>query len=394
MNNSENKTQWRNWMAVCMLAIASFIVVSTELAPIGMLSAIASSMGQNSGTTGLVVTLYAWLGAVAALVSVTTFSHLPRKPVVIVLMLLMAASNGIAAISEHFSILLIARLAGAVAHGAFWAMAGSMGAQLVSDKYTGRATAIIFSGVSIASILGVPFINWISSTIGWRLSFLLLVVLAIITAIILAFTLPAVSGTSRMGRKQFSAVLQIKQLRQVYLIATAAIIAHFAAFTYIEVFMAEEMAISANWIAVCLFVFGIAGVAGNLLCGLFIDRYLKNILGAGLVLICGSLILLSAVLSHNPIMLMVLVFAWGLGVAILFVGIQAWVIRLAGNDNALPASAIYAAIFNGAVGIGAIIGAGIIDFGNMKMLYLIASLITLFSLFQLLISKTVHKPVQ
>ncbi|MCT6884328.1 MAG: MFS transporter, partial [Snodgrassella alvi] len=352
MNNSENKTQWRNWMAVCMLAIASFIVVSTELAPIGMLSAIASSMGQNSGTTGLVVTLYAWLGAVAALVSVTTFSHLPRKPVVIVLMLLMAASNGIAAISEHFSVLLIARLAGAVAHGAFWAMAGTMGAQLVSDKYTGRATAIIFSGVSIASILGVPFINWISSTIGWRLSFLLLGVLAIMTAIILAFTLPAVSGTSRMGRKQFSAVLQIKQLRQVYLIATAAIIAHFAAFTYIEVFMAEEMAISANWIAVCLFVFGIAGVAGNLLCGLFIDRYLKNILGAGLVLICGSLILLSAVLSHNPIMLMVLVFAWGLGVAILFVGIQAWVIRLAGNDNALPASAIYAAIFNGAVGIG------------------------------------------
>ena len=394
MNNSENKTQWRNWMAVCMLTIASFIVVATELAPIGMLSAIALSMGQNSGTTGLVVTLYAWLGAVSALVSVTTFSHLPRKPVVIVLMLLMAASNGIAAISEHFSVLLIARLAGAIAHGAFWAMAGTMGAQLVSDKYTGRATAIIFSGVSIASILGVPFINWISSTIGWRLSFLLLGVLAIITAIILAFTLPAVSGTSRMGRKQFSAVLQIKQLRQVYLIATAAIIAHFAAFTYIEVFMAEEMAISANWIAVCLFVFGIAGVAGNLLCGLFIDRYLKNILAAGLVLICGSLILLSAVLSHNPIMLMVLVFGWGLGVAILFVGIQAWVIRLAGNDNSLPASAIYAAIFNGAVGIGAIIGARIIDFGNMKMLYLIASLITLFSLFQLLISKTVHKPVQ
>ena len=393
MNNSENKTQWRNWMAVCMLAIASFIVVSTELAPIGMLSAIALSMGQNSGTTGLVVTLYAWLGAVAALVSVTTFSHLPRKPVVIVLMLLMAASNSIAAISEHFSVLLIARLAGAVAHGAFWAMAGTMGAQLVSDKYTGRATAIIFSGVSIASILGVPFINWISSTIGWRLSFLLLSVLAIMTSIILAFTLPAVSGTSQMGRKQFSAVLQIKQLRQVYLIATAAIIAHFAAFTYIEVFMAAEMAISANWIAVCLFVFGIAGVAGNLLCGLFIDRYLKSILGAGLVLICGSLILLSAVLSHKPIMLMVLVFAWGLGVAILFVGIQAWVIRLAGNDNALPASAIYAAIFNGAVGIGAIIGAGIIDFGNMKMLYLIASLITLFSLLQLLISKTMHKPV-
>ena len=381
-------------MAVCMLAIASFIVVATELAPIGMLSAIALSMGQNSGTTGLVVTLYAWLGAVSALVSVTTFSHLPRKPVVIVLMLLMAASNGIAAISEHFSILLIARLVGAIAHGAFWAMAGTMGAQLVSDKYTGRATAIIFSGVSIASILGVPFINWISSTIGWRLSFLLLGVLAIITAIILAFTLPAVSGTSRMGRKQFSAVLQIKQLRQVYLIATAAIIAHFAAFTYIEVFMAAEMAISANWIAVCLFVFGIAGVAGNLLCGLFIDRYLKSILGAGLVLICGSLTLLSAVLSHNPIMLMVLVLAWGLGVAILFVGIQAWVIRLAGNDNALPASAIYAAIFNGAVGIGAIIGAGIIDFGNIKMLYLIASLITLFSLLQLLISKMLHKPVQ
>lgn len=384
--SAHNNTSWHNWLAVSVLGVASFTVVATELAPIGMLSSIAHDMGRNTGTTGLVVTLYAWLGAIAALMSIMTISHLPRKPLLIGLMLLLGVCNGISAISHSFEMLLTARLIGAIAHGAFWAMIGTMGAQLVSTNNIGRATAIIFGGVSMASVFGVPLINWISSHSSWRLSFSFLAIISIVTAITLALSLPQVSGTTRLGINQFYSVLKNTRLRKVYLIAACAIVAHFAAFTYIEVLLSSASALPSSWIVICLFTFGIAGICGNFVCGIFIDSHLKKVLSLGLMLIALCLGLMNAAIDTNLAIILLLVSGWGFGVAILFVAVQAWILRLAGSD-ALPASAIYASIFNGAVGFGAILGAGLLNTWGIKTLYLTAAFVTLFSLALVLIAK-------
>lgn len=362
-----------------MLGIASFTVVATELAPIGMLSSIAQDMQQSASSTGLVVTLYAWLGAAAALISVMMISHLPRRPLLVGLMLLLGVSNGVAAVSHSFSVLLVARLVGALAHGAFWAMIGTLGAQLVSESSVGKATAIIFGGVSTASVLGVPLINWISSDAGWRSSFLLLAILSVVTALTLALSLPHVSGTPRLGRGQLFSVFRNSKLRIVYLIAACGIVSHFAAFTYVEVLFSSVIALPNSWISICLLTFGVAGIVGNIMCGMYIDNHLKRVLSTGLLLISLCLTLISLPTVNSKVMTLLLVSGWGLGVAILFVGLQTWIIRLA-KDDALPASAIYAAIFNGALGMGAVLGAGILGHWNISTLYLSASLITLLSL--------------
>ncbi|MBC3616650.1 MFS transporter [Vibrio metschnikovii] len=377
--SSLNYTNWRSWVAVFILGIASFTVVATELAPIGMLSSIAQDMQQSASSTGLVVTLYAWLGAAAALISVMMISHLPRRPLLVGLMLLLGLSNGVAAVSHSFSVLLAARLVGALAHGAFWAMIGTLGAQLVSESSVGKATAIIFGGVSTASVLGVPLINWISSDAGWRSSFLLLAILSVVTALTLALSLPNVSGTPRLERGQLFSVFRNSKLRIVYLIAACGIVSHFAAFTYIEVLLSSVIALPNSWISICLLTFGVAGIVGNFMCGMYIDNYLKRVLSTGLLLISLCLMLISLPTVNSKIITLLIVSGWGLGVAILFVGLQTWIIRLA-KDDALPASAIYAAIFNGAVGTGAVLGAGILDHWNISTLYLSASLITLLSL--------------
>ncbi|WP_269135175.1 MFS transporter [Vibrio cincinnatiensis] len=358
---------------------ASFTVVATELAPIGMLSSIAQDMQQSASSTGLVVTLYAWLGAAAALISVMMISHLPRRPLLVGLMLLLGVSNGVAAVSHSFSVLLVARLVGALAHGAFWAMIGTLGAQLVSESSVGKATAIIFGGVSTASVLGVPLINWISSDAGWRSSFLLLAILSVVTALTLALSLPHVSGTPRLGRGQLFSVFRNSKLRIVYLIAACGIVSHFAAFTYVEVLFSSVIALPNSWISICLLTFGVAGIVGNIMCGMYIDNHLKRVLSTGLLLISLCLTLISLPTVNSKVMTLLLVSGWGLGVAILFVGLQTWIIRLA-KDDALPASAIYAAIFNGALGMGAVLGAGILGHWNISTLYLSASLITLLSL--------------
>ncbi|RRZ90982.1 MFS transporter [Erwinia sp. 198] len=380
-----NYTNWRSWVAVFMLGIASFTVVATELAPIGMLSSIAQDMQQSTSSTGLVVTLYAWLGAAAALISVMMISHLPRRPLLVGLMLLLGLSNGMAAVSYSFSVLLAARLVGALAHGAFWAMIGTLGAQLVSKSSVGKATAIIFGGVSTASVLGVPMINWISADAGWRLSFSLLGILSVVTALTLALSLPHVSGIPRLGRGQLFSVFRNSKLRIVYLIAACGIVSHFAAFTYVEVLLSSVIALPNSWVSICLLTFGVAGILGNFMCGMYIDNHLKRVLSTGLLLISLCLTLISFPTVNGKVTTLLLVSGWGLGVAILFVGLQTWIILLA-KDDALPASAIYAAIFNGALGIGAVSGAGILDHWNISTLYLSASLITLLSLALVVVS--------
>ncbi|WP_269117725.1 MFS transporter [Vibrio cincinnatiensis] len=123
----------------------------------------------------------------------------------------------------------------------------------------------------------------------------------------------------------------------------------------------------------------ITGIVGNIMCGMYIDNHLKRVLSTGLLLISLCLTLISLPTVNSKVMTLLLVSGWGLGVAILFVGLQTWIIRLA-KDDALPASAIYAAIFNGALGMGAVLGAGILGHWNISTLYLSASLITLLSL--------------
>lgn len=378
MSVASSSAGWRGWTAVALLGVGAFSVVTTELAPIGMLSGIAGDLAQTPGRAGLVVTAYAWIGAIAALFAVLTLSAMPRRPLLVVLLLLLALSNGVAALSTTFSILLMARLVGALAHGAFWAMVGTLGAQLVPARQVGLATAIIFGGVSVASVLGVPMVNVISSHGSWRTAFACLGILSLATGIALAGLLPRMAGSAPLQRAQFLVVARNAGLRRLYVIAAGAIIAHFAAFTYVEVLLSSRLHVSTAWVAGCLFAFGAAGLVGNLLCGALIDRHLKSMLATALLVMALCLLVIGMGCADGVTMAILLVLGWGLGVAVLFVAIQAWVIRLAG-DAALPASAIYAAIFNGAVGTGALVGAGMLDRWGVGTLCLASAAVMLFS---------------
>ena len=140
----------RIWLAVIVLGIASFTMVTTEFAPIGLLSQIALDLGRDQASVGLTVTLYAWIGAASGLLSVVLLQKFPRKPLLIVLMLILSATNLAAMISHSFDGLLLARAVGAVVHGFFWAMAAAVASQIAPSHRMGVATAIIFGGISMA----------------------------------------------------------------------------------------------------------------------------------------------------------------------------------------------------------------------------------------------------
>jgi len=370
---------WRVWLAIVFLGIGAFTIVTTELAPVGLLSRIASDLSRGEAAVGLSVTLYAWVGAVCALLAAFRFGGVRRKPLLIGLMLVLALSNAAAALAEGFEMLLAARALGAVSHGLFWAVIGACAAQIAPARHTGLATSIVFGGVSAASVLGVPLATLIGQSEGWRWAFGSIGVLSLVTGLGLWFALPAVKPGATTGTAM-SAAWQRRDLVGIYVATAFAVTAHFAAFTYIEPFLGAVPGVGASLVAGLLFGFGLAGLLGNVLTGWLIDRYLVVLLLSSLVVISLALIGLGQLghgLSAGSITVALML--WGLAIAAVFVGFQTWILRSAGAAVA-PASALYVAVFNAAIGTGALAGSWLFSHGGTGTVLTVAGLINVGSI--------------
>lgn len=349
------------WLAVCVLAVATFTIVVMEFAPIGLLTSVAADLGETPASVGLIVSAYAWIGAGSALLSAVLPNHFPRKPLLVCLMLLLAASGCASALAPSFQALMLARIFGALAHGVFWAMVAALSAQIAPAGRMGLATSIVFGGISVGGVLGVPLTNLIGQTWNWRVAFGALGALSLLTAILMMTALPRIKAEGSVGRTALASVLRNRSLWLVYLVATFTVIAHFGAFTFIEPFFREMPGIAPTSIATLLFAFGAAGLVGNVLTGFVIDRFMRPAIAVALILMCVALIGLGSLSPRFglPIALPLLL-AWGAAISALFVGIQTWVLQT-GGAAAIPASAVYTTIFNAASGIGAMLGALILS---------------------------------
>lgn len=370
---------WSRWLAVIALGISAFAIVTTELAPIGLLSPLAADFGQTEAKAGVIVTAYAWVAAIIALLSATCLGHLPRKPLLVVLMVILALSSLTAAQSSQFGTLISARIVGALAHGVFWTIIGATAAQLVPAHQLGLASSIIFGGVSAASVIGVPFASLLTQLSGWRSAFMLIAALSLLTSIIIALTVPRIPSTASFGIHALFHVLRHRTLLMLYLVTACAITAHFAVFTYIDPVLSHLLGMSSSRVSGLLFAFGLAGIIGNMVSGRLVDRYLKRLVMVALAAMALCIVALGILPIHAMVLSAgLLLVGWGIGVAIVFVGLQTWVLRLAG-EAAMPASAIHVAIFNAAIGTGALLGGTIITAAGLVGLMVIMALIMMLS---------------
>ena len=381
------RATWPCWLAVIALGISAFAIVTTELAPIGLLSPLATHFGLTEAKAGVIVTAYAWVAAVVALLSATCLGRIPRKPLLIGLMLILALSSFVAAQGNQFSTLLIARMVGALAHGIFWTVIGATAAQLVPARQLGLASSIIFGGVSAASVIGVPLASMLAQLNGWRSAFMVIASLSLMTALMIAFAIPNVPAAASLGKQALLQVLRKRALISLYLVTAGAITAHFAAFTYIEPLLVHVVHFPSSAISAMLLAFGLAGIAGNILSGKLIDHHLKALVTTALFVISLCLLGISTLpLDGMIVATVVLLTGWGIGIAIVFVGLQTWVLRLA-EDAAMPASAIHVAIFNAAIGTGALLGGSLISHVGLTNMVILMAVVLIFSALSIVLSK-------
>lgn len=347
----------RIWSAVTVLCVAAFAMVTTEFAPIGLLSQISIDLGQSDSRVGLTVSLYAWIGAASGLLAAVLHDRLPRRPLLIVLMLVLAVSNFLAAAAHSFTSLMLARALGAIAHGMFWAMVAACATNIAPPNRMGLATTIVFAGISIATVMGVPITNLIGQETNWRMAFGVIALLCLATSLLMAVFIPKMPADGAVGRPSLGSVFRRRDLRLVYCITAFTTAAHFGAYTFVEPFISNISKITVAMVALMLFGFGAAGFLGNLVTGFLIDRFMKPVITLALLLICLALFTLGLA---GPVLgaasVLVLLIIWGAAISVLFAGLQTWVLRIAGSTT-MAAAAVHTAVLNASIGIGAMIGA-------------------------------------
>ncbi|APV34883.1 MFS transporter [Acinetobacter soli] len=371
------------WIALIVLSLSSFAIVTTELAPIGLLSALAHDLNQSEAITGLIVTGYGWVAAISALCSIVLLIRFPRKMVLMIMLLILAISNIIVAYSSSFNMIFSARIIGAIAHGSFWALIGAVAYSLVPKHQLGLATSIIFSGVSVASILGVPLASYLPQLSSWRLAFEFLGLLSFIVCILILLFVPKIPDQAPLASGFFKKVLQHSTLNRLFILTALIISSHFAAFTFIEPFLSQIAHLESGQITLLLLVFGFAGLIGNILAGKLIDRHLHTIILVSLVFISGSVFAFGYLGYQVTLSIAIVVLAlWGVSIASIFVGLQTWVLKQT-DDLASAASAIYVAVFNASIGLGALIGSFMLQYVTLNRAFEIITIFLIFSLYLL-----------
>ncbi|MEU6989582.1 MFS transporter [Streptomyces sp. NPDC046465] len=349
----------RGRLAVLTVTAATFSVVTTEMLPVGLLTSVGSGLHVSHGTAGLAVTLPGIVAGLAAPLLPVAARRADRRSVLAVLMVLLAAANVVSALAPAFGVLLAARVLVGVCIGGVWAVAAGLGVRLVHEEGAGRATAVIFSGIAVASVLGVPAGTFLGELAGWRWGFAALAVLALAVAGLLATVLPRLPADEGIGLGAFPALLRIGRLRAGLLAVTLLVTGHFAAYTYIRPVMERVPGIGAGLISVLLLAYGTAGIVGNFAGGAVAARDPRR----ALLTICAGLtavVLLMAPAGGSTVASVALLVAWGLAYGGVSVSAQNWVMAAAPHARE-AASALFAGVFNVAIALGAFSGGRVAD---------------------------------
>ncbi|GAA4710978.1 MFS transporter [Brevibacillus fulvus] len=360
MSLNQKQSMW----ALLALAISAFAIGTTEFISVGLLPLIAQNLEIPVTTAGLTVSLYALGVTFGAPVLTSLTSRMGRKTLLLWIMLVFIAGNLLAASATTISVLLAARVISAFSHGVFMSIGSTIAADLVPEHRRASAISIMFSGLTVATVTGVPLGTFIGQQLGWRTAFLAIAIVGIIALIATSILIPVGlrKGVRSSIRDQFKLITN-GRLLLVFLITALGYGGTFAVFTYLSPLLSTITGFSQGAVTVILLVYGITIAIGNVIGGKVANRnpivaLFYMFLFQAIVLIILSFTASLKVVGLLTILLMGLLHFMNVP------GLQVYVVMLA--ERFVPgavdvASAINIAAFNAGIAIGSYCGGVITD---------------------------------
>ena len=363
-----------------VLGTACFVYVTAETIPVGLLPQIADGLKVSEAAVGLLLTSYAVVAALTTIPLTALTMKVPRHLLLAGTVAIFAMSQLIAAFAASFTILTLSRLICALAHGVFWSAIAPVAARLVPKGRSGRATALVFLGNSLAIVLGLPLGTALGQWLGWRPVLAVLAAAGAACVVALLVVLPELPVLPRdravrtvAQLKASVMIIRDRPVAAVCLCTVVVVIGHFAAYTYIAPLVRRDGGLQGLGLSALLLGYGAAGVVGNAIVGRYVDRRPGPLLVTLIGLMAASLIVLAPVLGVLPTLLATLV--WGGSFTALPAVLQAAILRVAPHARD-AASAVYVVAFQIGIAGGALLGERLVSAGRLGWLPVLAAALT------------------
>ncbi|MEI2456338.1 MFS transporter [Lysobacter firmicutimachus] len=347
-------------LPLLLLSAAGFTVLTTEFILVGLLPPLARDLGVSVSQAGLLVTLFAFAVAASGPFLTAYFSRFERKRLFIVVLLLFAASNAIAAMAPNLGVMALARLIPALGVPVFWALASETAVDLAGQERAGRAISVISFGVICATVIGVPTGTLIADAFGWRAAFVALAIASLVKAAMLFAFLPDHRNDQPQPRlrEQFR-VLRDPRVGGHVLLSVILFTGMFTAYTYLADLFERLAGFDGQVVGWALMAFGAVGLIGNSLGGRYVDRHPLAVSLIFSVPMALGLVLVVPSIQSLPLFAATLAL-WGVTQAALFPVSHVRVMKSAPQAPAFAASLNISGA-NLGIGVGAIVGGRVID---------------------------------
>ncbi len=340
--------------AMTALALGGFGIGTTEFATMGLLPQIAATFEIPDYEAGHAISLYAAGVVVGAPLIAVLGAKLPRKGMLIGLMVAVALGNGLSAVAQDKTLLLVSRFVAGLPHGAFFGIAAVVAATLVAPERRGTAVARVMVGLTVANLVGVPLATAAGQQIGWRSAYLAVAVIGVVTALAIAAWVPRVpldAGASMKG--------EVRAFRRptVWFAIFTGMIGFggmFAVYSYVAPLTTEVAGLPASVVPWMLAVFGLGMTLGATFGGRFVDRSSMGSVFGGLIAVCVILVLFGLT-ATMPVFVFALLFLLGFVVQILAAALQIRLMDASPDAPSLASSSNHSSL-NVANGAGAWLG--------------------------------------
>ena len=347
-------------IALYALAAAAFAIGMAEFVVVGILPAIATDMNVDLPTAGQLVSLYALGVALAAPLLTAATGRIDRRLLSVGLMICFVIANLVAWYASNYTMLLVGRVLAGMVQGVFYSMATVLAANLVAKEKSGHAIAMVFTGLTVALVSGVPLGTFLSELFDWRATFLFISILGLASAVAQWIFLPKRIERPEPAKliEQLS-VIAVPRMLLVFLITCLGYGGAFIAYTYLSEMLQKVTGFTASGVSVVLIFYGIAVTLGNIYCAKLADR--KGPIKALVIMFAVLSIVLAFIApsASNPYTMVPLVMVWG---AMAFGSIpvlQLYVVQQAEKyapKSVDAASSMNISAFNSGIALGAWVG--------------------------------------
>jgi len=333
----------------------------TEFVMMGLLPDIAKDLEVTIPEAGYLISAYALGVVIGAPLLVMIAGKFPPKKILIALMIMFTAFNALSAFAPNFDLLFIARLLSGLPHGAFFGVGSVVASRIAEKGKAAQAVSMMFAGLTIANVLGVPLGTFIGHNFSWRFSFAVVAIVGIITLISLKQWLPALPANKNRDLKAELSFFKKKEAWLIIIMISIGTGGLFTWYSYIAPLMTDVAGFSANSVTYIIMLAGLGMLCGNFIGGYLADKFSPAKASVALLLTMVITLIVVHFVSFNPILALIMTFVTGAVSFALAAPIQMLMITSAKGSEMLAASASQAS-FN----IGNALGA---FFGGLPLVY-------------------------